>query len=192
MKKIIVLTMFLAGVATSGYSQFIKQGTILGGGYFEYRSHKDSDTDDKQSSLSLMPWGGYMVIDNLAVGATLGISSSTSKNDASDFKSTSTDFLFGPVARYYLDNGLFAHGQFAFGSRNSKTESGGSTTENKNTLNELRLGAGYAIRISDTVLFEPIAGFLSQGSKNKTSNVKTTENGFFLMAGFTIFFHSTN
>ncbi|MGE0589529.1 MAG: outer membrane beta-barrel protein [Cyclobacteriaceae bacterium] len=191
MKKIIVLLVFVAGVATTGYSQFIKQGTILGGGAFEYKSHKD-DADFKQSSLSLSPWAGYMVIDNFAVGALLSVSTTTQKSGASDFKNTRSDILFGPVARYYMDNGLFAHGQFGFGPGKSKNESGGTTTTTKFSISELRLGAGYAVRISDTVLFEPIAGYLSQSSKNKSSNVKNTESGFFLMAGFTIFFHSTN
>ncbi|MEQ8425727.1 MAG: hypothetical protein RIA63_13510 [Cyclobacteriaceae bacterium] len=192
MKKLFLLIVFAAGIATSGYSQFIKKGTILGGGGFEYRSHKDGDTDDKTSSVSLSPWAGYLVVDNFVAGALLSMGSLTQKNSASNFKSTRTDILFGPVARYYMDNGLFAHGQFAFGSGKSKTESGGSTFENKSSISELKLGAGYAVRISDTVLFEPIAGFLSEGSKDKTSNVKSTESGFFVMASLTVFFRSTN
>lgn len=189
MKKIIVLLVFSACVATSGYSQFIKQGTILGGGAFEYRSHKDGDTDIKNSSLSMMPWAGYLVVDNFVAGAVLDVSTSKSKGTTT---SSFSEIKFGPLARYYMDNGLFAHGQFTFGGRNTKFESGGSTTENKDNVSELKIGVGYAARISDTVLFEPIAGFLSQSQKDKTSNVKTNESGFFLMAGFTIFFRSTN
>lgn len=191
MKKIIVLIVFVAGIATSGYSQFIKQGTIIGGGSFEFKSHKDSDTDTKRSMMSLMPWAGYMVIDNFAVGALLSVSTETFKYSLG--KDTDTGILFGPVARYYMDNGLFAHGQFGFGSSKNKQEFDGSgTTETKFSISELRLGAGYAARISDTILFEPIVGYLSESSKNTSSNVKNTEGGFFLMAGFTIFFHSTN
>lgn len=191
MKKLIVLFALVAGAATGGYAQFIKQGTILGGGSFEYRSHKDNDSDNKRSNLSLMPWAGYLVIDNFVAGALLSVSTQTFKNTGG--KDTDTGILIGPVARYYLDNGLFAHGQFGFGSSKNKQEiSGSGTFETKFSVSELRLGAGYAVRISDTVLFEPIAGFLSQSSKNKSSNVKSTESGFFLMGGFTIFFHSTN
>ncbi len=186
MKKIIVLILFVSGIATTGYSQFIKKGTIIGGGAFEFRSHKD-DASNKQSSLSLAPWGGYLVVDNVVVGALLGVS--TSKTEGSSFTVTSTDILFGPLARYYMDNGLFAHGQFAFGS--GKSEVTGSAA-NKQSLSELKLGAGYAVRITDTILFEPIAGFLSIGRKDKSSNVKNTENGFFLMGSFTIFINSTN
>ena len=190
MKKIIVLIVFVVGIATSGYSQFIKQGTIIGGGSFEFKSHKD-DSDTKRSGFNLMPWAGYMVIDNFAAGLLLSVSNGTTKGTG--FKYTDTDILIGPVARYYLDNGLFAHGQFAFGSSKSKQEVDQSpTSETKYNASELRLGAGYAARISDTVLFEPIVGFLSESNKNTTSNVKSTESGFFLMAGFTIFFHSTN
>lgn len=186
MKKLIVLFALVAGAATGGYAQFIKQGTILGGGAFEFRSHKDNDSDFKRSSLSLMPWAGYLVVDNFVAGATLGVS--TSKFESSGSESTSSSIMFGPVARYYMDNGLFGHGQFTFGS--GKSESG--TFTQKESLSELKIGIGYAIRISDTVLLEPIAGYLSQSQKDKDTNVKSTESGFFLMGGFTIFFHSTN
>jgi len=186
MKKITMLILLVAGMATTGFSQFIKKGTILGGGAFEFRSHKDSDTDNKQTSFSLMPWGGYMVIDNFAVGAALDVSTGSFESGGS--KITNSDIKFGPVARYYLDNGLFAHGQFTFGG--GKTESGSFTQKTSNS--ELKLGAGYAIRISDTVLLEPILGYLSESSKDKDTDVKSSESGFFIMGGFTIFFHSTN
>lgn len=191
MKKIIVLIAFVASMATTGYSQFIKRGTIIGGGSFEYRSHKDTnDSNNKRSSFNLMPWAGYLVVDNFVAGALLAVS--TSKNETLSFTSTSTDLMFGPVARYYMDNGLFAHGQFAFGSGKNKTESSGFSSESKFNKSELKIGVGYAARITDTVLFEPIVGFLSEGSKDKSSSVKNTENGLFLMGGFTIFLHSTN
>ncbi len=190
MKKIVVLIAFVSGLAVTGYSQFIKRGTIIGGGAFEFRSHKDGDTDNKQSSFGLTPWGGYLVADNIVVGALLSVS--TQKFENTSGTTTFSDLMFGPVARYYMDNGLFAHGQFAFGSGKTKQEFTGSTSEFKQSTSELKIGVGYAARITDTVLFEPIAGFLSEGSKDKTSNVKSTESGFFLMAGFTIFLHSTN
>ncbi len=186
MKKIIVLIAFIAGIATSGYSQFIKQGTVIGGGSFEFKSHKDNNSDYKQSGLSLMPWAGFMVIDNFAVGGIFDISTGTAKSGGS--KTTTTDIMVGPFARYYLDNGLFAHGQFTVGSR--KYESG--SFNQKSSLNELRIGAGYAIRITDTVLLEPILGYLSQSQKDKDTDVKSTESGFFFMGGFTIFINSTN
>lgn len=100
--------------------------------------------------------------------------------------------MFGPVVRYYMDNGLFAHGQFAFGSAKNKSESGGTSFESKFSTSELKIGVGYAVRITDTVLFEPVVGFLSEGSKDKSSSVKSTENGLFLMGGFTVFLHSAN
>lgn len=137
-----------------------------------------------------MPWAGYLVVDNFVAGALLSVS--TSKSENASFTNTTTDIMFGPVARYYMDNGLFAHGQFAFGSGKNKTESTGFSSESKFSTSELKIGVGYAARITDTVLFEPIVGFLSEGVKDKSSNVKNTENGFFFMGGFTIFLHSTN
>ncbi|MEP2669574.1 MAG: outer membrane beta-barrel protein [Cyclobacteriaceae bacterium] len=185
MKKIIVLIVFVAGIATSGYSQFIKQGTIIAGGSFEFNSHKDNDSDFKRSGLSLMPWAGFMVIDNFAVGGILDVSTSTTESGGSKF--TSNSFMAGPFARYYLDNGLFAHGQFTLGG--GKTDSG---TVQKTSSNELKIGAGYAIRITDTVLLEPILGYMSRSQKDKDTDLKFSESGFFFMGGFTIFINSTN
>lgn len=190
MKKFILILALVSGAATAGFSQFIKRGTILGSGSFELRSHKDGDTDTKTTTIGLLPWAGYLVVDNFVAGALLGISTQTQKGTT--FKSTDSQLLFGPMARYYMDNGLFGHGQFGFGSAKNKNESGGFSTETKFNISELRLGVGYAARISDTVLFEPIAGFLTESRKNTSSNIKVNESGFFIMAGLTIFFHSTN
>jgi hypothetical protein len=192
MKKSLLLILFIASLVTTGFSQFIKQGTVLGGGAFEYRSHKDPDGDIRTNNIGLMPWGGYLVADNIAVGALLNIGIFSQKNTSNDNKASETQFLIGPVARYYLDNGLFVHGHYAFGSLNDKQEGGGTTIETKYSRSEFRIGAGYAARISDTVLFEPIVGYLSESIKDKDTNVKNTEGGFFIMAGFTIFFRSTN
>ena len=197
MKKSIVLIaglFFLSPLLL--HAQFIKKGTIVGSGSFEFKSHKD-DANNKQSNFGLMPWAGYMVIDNLTAGAGLLVSTSKSESEFSPgttYTNTGTDILFGPVVRYYLDNGLFVHGQYFFGSSKNVTKTTGlPDSESKFGKTELRLGAGYAVRITDTVLFEPFLGYLNQGSKDKTSgstSSKVSENGFFFMGGFTIFLHS--
>ncbi len=186
MKKII-LVWLISGIATAGFSQFIKQGSIIGGGSFQFSTEKVKDSEFKGSSFSLMPWAGYLVIDNLVVGADLLVSTSKSESGApSNFTNKDNSILFGPLVRYYIDQGLFAHGQFNFGSSKSTFESSGFSSTEEYGLSQYRLGIGYAARITDTVLFEPIIGYYSQTQKDKSDDSKSTTSGLFIMGGFTI------
>ena len=189
MKKLLFIALF-AGLSLEGFSQFIKQGTIIGGGAFELRTFKIKDSELKGSSFSLMPWAGYMVIDNLAVGGLLNFTSSSSSSGApSNFKNSGSDFTIGPVVRYYLDQGVFIHTQAGFGSSKFVNEVGNTKTTTKFGESKFKIGAGYAIRITDTVLFEPVIGYYSETSKDKgnTTTTKSTVGGLFIMGGFTIF-----
>jgi len=186
MKKIL-LVWLISGIATAGFSQFIKQGSIIGGGSFQFSTEKVKDSEFKGSSFSLMPWAGYLVIDNLVVGADLQVSTSKSESGApSNFTNKDNSILFGPLVRYYIDQGLFAHGQFNFGSSKSTFESSGFSGTDEYGLSQYRLGIGYAARITDTVLFEPIVGYYSQTQKDKSDDSKSTVGGLFIMGGFTI------
>lgn len=182
MKKIL-LVWLISGISTVGFSQFIKQGSIIGGGSFQFTTEKVKDSDFKGSSFSLMPWAGFLVIDNLVVGADLQFTTNKFESGPpSNFTSKNNSILFGPLVRYYLDQGLFVHGQYNLGS--SKSESG-SFTDNYG-LSQARIGLGYAARISDTVLFEPMIGYYSQTQKDKSDDSKSTFGGLFIMGGFTI------
>lgn len=186
MKKIL-LVWLISGISTAGFSQFIKQGSIIGGGSFQFSTEKVKDSEFKGSSFSLMPWAGYLVIDNLVVGADLLVSTSTAESGApSNFNTKDNSILFGPLVRYYLDQGLFFHGQFNVGSSKSTFESTGFTSTDEFGLSQYRLGVGYAARISDTVLFEPMIGYYSQTQKDKSDDSKSTIGGLFIMGGFTI------
>lgn len=180
-------------VATASQAQFIKQGTILGGGALSFTSVKDKNSDNHLTDFSLMPWAGYLVIDNLAIGGMIdaNVQSSKSGSGATEYKQSQSTTTFGPVVQYYLDNGLFVHGQFGIGGGKSKSTSAGTTITQKQSASNWRLGLGYAIRITDTVLLQPIVGYGSQSYKPK-GGTKETYNGFFLVGAFTVFFHSTN
>jgi len=187
MKKNLFIVLFV-GLSLEGFSQFIKQGTIIGGGAFEFRTAKVKDSDSKGSSFSLMPWAGYLVMDNLAIGGLMNFTSSSSETGApSNLKTKDSDFTIGPVVRYYLDQGVFVHTQAGFGSSKSVFEVGNTKTTTKFGETKFRIGAGYAVRITDTVLFEPIIGYYAETSKDKSSDTKSTVSGLFIMGGFTIF-----
>ena len=121
MKKILFLVVML-GVVTSTYSQFITQGSIIANGSFSFYSTKFKESENKYSGFEIVPCGGYFVMDNFAVGAMIEFDQEVQKNDDIDYKQTSTSFLFGPVVRYYLNNGLFGHGVLGTGNRKRNQE----------------------------------------------------------------------
>jgi hypothetical protein len=181
MKKILCVLIF-SGISTFSYSQFIKKGSVIGGGSFDFQTAKYKDSDSKSYSFSLIPWAGYLVSDNLVVGGNLEFQNSGSKTSSSDYKSNSNSILIGPFVRYYLKQGIFFHGQNNFGFTNVSINFPGSETTSKYNSSHARLGAGYAARISETVLFEPMLGYYYNWNDGTISN----SGGLFVMGGFTI------
>ena len=184
MKKILLLVVML-GIITSAHSQFITQGSIVGNGSFWMYSTKFKESKDKYSGFEIMPWAGYFVMDNFAVGAMIDYDHDVVDYDASNYKTKNNTILFGPVVRYYLNNGFFAHGDLGFGKTKSKTDySGSPDIESDFSATQLRIGIGYAFRITDTVFFDPIVGLKS--NKEKYDSGDDTETGIFAMGSFTI------
>lgn len=175
MKKIFSL-LFVCGLATTAFSQFLKKGSIIGGGSFQFQTSKYKDFDSKGHTLSIMPWAGYLVIDNLVVGTSLEFINTGSTSLGS--KSSSNGIYLGPMVRYYLDQGIFFMGQYTFGSTKAKNEFNNTTTKFKSSI--YRVGVGYAVRITDTVLFEPTIGYYG------VSNDSNDYGGLFFSGGFTI------
>lgn len=185
MKKIL-LSVMLIGIFVNAHAQFIEQGSIIANGTFSFYSTKYKESNDKYSSFSIMPWAGFLVMDNLAVGGMIEFSNSVQKSD-SDNKITNSSFIIGPVIRYYLDNGLFFQGDLGLGSDKNKFEFGGSSSsESTYNITQFRLGVGYAIRITETVFFDPVISYKSRKMKDKDSDNEDTESGLCLMASFTI------
>jgi Autotransporter beta-domain len=183
MKKAILMFATVSIVANS-YSQLFEKGSIIMNGSFSFYSSKFKESDVKYSGFEIIPWGGYFVINNLAVGAMLAYEFDRIKGGVSNQKSTQNGFQVGPVVRYYLNNGLFAHTTLGFGQIKNTSEFGTSTSESKIKTLEWKLGIGYAIRLSERVFFEPIVGFKS--NKEKYDVGDDTESGFFGMGSFTI------
>jgi hypothetical protein len=184
MKKITLFTFLICLISGSAYSQFIGKNALLANGSVSFSALKNSDSDDKYSTLSLNPWAGYTVIDNLVAGVFVNYVRSHSVEGL--YKYTDTRSLIGPMIRYYHTSGAFGHAQVGFGSLNSKTETdGGSTFSSKYNLVGWAAGGGYAIRIADVALFEPM--LLYQSTKTKLTNGSTTDAGLVVMGSFTIF-----
>jgi hypothetical protein len=166
MKKLI--TILCTGLITIGLSAQTDQGTMyLGvsgpmGSGISYTSTSYDGIDDALSQLNLNVNGGYFVIDNLMVGALLGIS--TMKWGDSDGGNTT----FGIVARYYI-NGIFPMVSYASSKEKDADDA----------MSALSFGAGYAVMLNDNVAFEPSItyGMVSYDGEN-VANVLGINFGF--------------
>lgn len=165
---------------------FIPKGSVIGGGGFQFESGKTeydfggSTGETKFTDITFTPNAVYFVTDNLGIGATIYLSTTKTKNGS---ESTSSDILFSPTVRYYFAEGPFAQAMVGFGS--SKSESGGS--EFKDKLFGWEFGAGYSVRISDTVLLDPMIGYGSlKSTDSENDEFSSTRGGFFVRLGFTV------
>ncbi len=197
MKKItttvLVCVIGLLSLSTS-VAQTLSKGSIIGNGTFDFFSGKEkqefgssSSFEDKITSFGFTPWAGYFITTNLGVGAGLNFSLSSAKDDSGDNTFSETQITFGPVVRYYITEGPFVQGYFGFGSQKTKITSGGvDLPEAKESVTEWQAGVGYSIRLSDTVLLDPLLGYGSSVHENKDADNKVTVSGFFIRVGFTI------
>ena len=194
MKKTI-FTLFIAVLLSTSALAQLEQGTKIVGGEFgvELNTNKSkfenqTVTNSKSTSISLEPRFGYFVIDNLAVGGELSLSTFSSKSESSDNKITGTSFAIGPFVRYYFPPKIFLEGQYAFGVSNTKYD---WLDENqKSALSAWSLGAGYAAFLNENIAIEPMIGYQSVAEKDKTEGepeVKNINSGLFIRVGFQIY-----
>lgn len=131
--------------------------------------------DVKVTDINLSPNLGYFIIDNLAVGAGVGLNSSTSEKlgDVSSFALT-------PFARYYFlgsgDVRLFGQGRFGFGSQ----KVGDLDAQSFTTWG---LGAGLNYFLNNNVALEALLGYDSR----KVKDAANPANGFGLNIGVQAF-----
>jgi opacity protein-like surface antigen len=172
MKKSIVTIIAIMFTVTA-FAQFTNQGTFLLGGSsnlgLSFLSEKfksgngDFQDGDKITSFNISPQVGYFFINNFAAGLSINVESIKNKNDDFDYEETSSLFLAGPFARYYMDK-FYLEGMVGLGS--SKSESSFSEGESKNSLTGWSLGAGYALMLSDAVALEPQINYSSLSAKD--------------------------
>lgn len=169
MKKTIILlaALFIGGTS---FAQ-INKGQYLVGGNAGFTSTSVSGGGGSVTDVSLSPNFGYFVMDKLAVGAKLDLSSQSGGG------ATVSTFSFGPYARYYfLDaaakTNIFGQAGINFGSTNA---GGGSTSSTG-----FQLAAGPAFFLTPNVALEIGAQFTS------LSGGGATQSQFGVMAGFQI------
>ncbi len=171
MKKTIILLAALFVGGTS-FAQ-INKGQYLVGGNAGFTSTSQSGGGGSTTNVSLSPNFGYFVMDKLAVGAKLDLSSTSGGGV------TASTFAFGPYARYYfLDaaakTNIFGQAGINFGSTNPGGGAGSTSTTG------FQLAAGPAFFLTPNVALEIGAQFTS------LSGGGATQSQFGVMAGFQI------
>jgi hypothetical protein len=191
--KRFVMVLLASCVAMGAYAQFEK-GTMMVGGSFgaDFTTNKskydgNSYTNGKYVDVSFDPQFGIFVINNLAVGGGIGISTSSFKEDDTDFKSVTHEFTIQPMARYYLQPGIFFQGKLMFGGATDKDVENGETDKTEYAVNGWSLSAGYPIFLNNVVAIEPQLGYGGKGYRNKDTDVRSVDSGIFLRVGFQIY-----
>lgn len=191
MKKFTVLAVILF-TSAGAFAQFNK-GRMLVGGSAEFstntaknRNGGTTTTQGTRTSLSISPDFGYFVIDNLAVGAELGLGlSKWNAKTSNGVDASTTSISFNPFARYYLPIGIFFQGKFGLGT--AKTTYDENIDDFKYNTASLALSAGYVIFLTDNVALEPELGYQTSRIKEDDSNTKDINSGIFMRIGFQIY-----
>lgn len=197
-KTLLTLSLSLLLVGFS-YSQKTASGTFMASGSIglAFNTEKSFDgttttTDGKSSLINFNPTIGYFVIDGLAVGAGINISTSSYKWDGSADQNKTSSLAFAPFVRYYTDMGLFGHGSVSLGSGKNKftQDNGGTvtTSETKFGLFGFEIGGGFAYFLNDNVAIEPLLVYGSSSIKSKVApNPKSIDGGIQLRIGISVF-----
>ena len=167
MRKIIAVIL-LTSIFYTVKAQTEKGDWIVGG-------RVDLNTGENSTQIRFNPGAGVFVINNLAIGGNFVIDYAKS----GDLKTT--NFGFGPFARYYFTQGNakpLLHTAFNYISSKAK---GPSTSITNNGINFLAAG-GVALFINQNVAVEILAGYSHTKFKDFDGS-----GGFNLGIGFQVY-----
>lgn len=198
MKKLLTVVALLA--STAGFAQ-LEKGSILVTGFGSINSTTGENVDaagtktDAPSTFggTLGLGGGYLIQDNLSVGAFIALTGTTTKNDVNNTENSANNFGFGIGARKYTkcaDN-LYVFGQLGFGLLSGKTEfknNGTLINEGKTNTFTLGLAPGISYFLSNCVAFDMTVGnlgYTSTKTEDVTNNTENTTNNFGLNLNLT-------
>ncbi|PQJ78042.1 outer membrane protein [Polaribacter porphyrae] len=199
LKKIALFLVTLFAINT--YSQTEKGKIYLGASSnlnanFINNSIKDdnngSQNTGKNSGFSISPEIGFLVIDNLVLGANITLAFNKSENNGgSEFKSSSISAA--PFIKYYFSENKFkpfVSGRFAFGSFKSESTFNNNSNESKGSFTNLQVGGGIAYFINDMISLELGINYVRSSNKqsdNNPNNLKSISSGVSSSVGFAIF-----
>jgi hypothetical protein len=147
--------------AQSSYKPALQKGSWMVGGslalsFGSYVSeYKDQSFTTKSeysyTSSTNSPKGIYFLANGIGLGLGMDLTSTKFKAKEGDSETTQTQYLIGPVFRYYAPFGMFVHADVAFGKSKFKSSSGGSSNSDDSNQTKWQLGIGYAFFANDFV-----------------------------------------
>lgn len=187
---VIVLALFVAHESSGQFNQ----GRYIAGGTFDVsfsttksKTGSTVTTEFKSTNFGLSPTVGYFVIDNVAVGAMLNVSTGKTKYETGGYESSSSSMSIGPFVRYYLPAAIFFQGHATFGSAKSESNFTTPGSENKTGVFRWGLAAGYAWFLNDYVALEPMVGYQGLTLTDKEDDSKVLNGGMYLSAALTVY-----
>jgi hypothetical protein len=133
------------------------------------------------------------LLDNLAIGAGLHLGTRVEDPKNSNNKYTRSSWEIMPMITVNLPmsggwNNTFLQLGAGFGSAKVKTESGSTTTEQKDKTSSYCLWLGYNDFFAKNLAFTPMVGYQWVTDKDSDSGVKQKHRGFDFEMGVRYFF----
>lgn len=169
----------------------------LGLMHTKYTSGSDTYNEHKARAFSLIPKGGYFIIDNLSAGLEFLFARSSNRHVDSEGKVTMTSFAAGPWVRYYypLEKVYpFAELELMAGTSVGKYPTSGPDLEvERYSLFSPGLTLGLAVPLADMVTFDIQAGYVwsvwgsTEWYEGEETDLREVYSGPVIRMGFTIF-----
>ena len=175
-----VFTLFVFIVMSSAASAQTEMESWLVGGNLNLNTAKTN------TNIGISPMVGYFLADNFAAGTLLSIN--YSKYKVSTGEGNSTNFGFGPFARYYFGSSntrplLEGSWNYISEKDESKIYSPAVNTSSTRNGSQFFLGGGLAGFINRNVALEALAGY----NHIKYRHAGEGSGGFLLKVGFQVY-----
>jgi hypothetical protein len=168
----------------------------LGYSTSKYKSSSGSESDPYKSvCINFMPKAGFFIIDNLAAGLNIIVSTSSEKDTGDDDKYIDNLLGIGPWVRYYFPLEKFypfVEVNVGVGTQKSSWEYGGTLDEEKYGILIFGGGVGAAMPVTRRVSFDIMAGYsyitLEEKDQQSEETYKEIVGTIGLTIGFVVYF----
>lgn len=143
MKKVLLFSAILLGLASVSNAQISKGSVLLGGGISAFSSKSEnSNAENKSHGFSFRPSLGFVIKENHVLGFTIGYGRGKTKYENPTRTSKDNSYSAGVYYRKYLplSKSFYLFGEAGFGYYSSKTEDEAATQGYKNTQEQTNTG----------------------------------------------------
>lgn len=195
--------LILAGLmfCALSFSQ-LKRGTVLVSGnsnlgaVFGSFKEKSQESEEpkatKTFNMNIQPKMGLFVARKMALGVMLDWRLGNIKNPV-DEKTNSSEILFGPFVRYYIETGsrelkFFVEGSGGIGNRTSTTTGNNSRKEEDYSIFFMNAGPGMAYFVTDRISLDLSVDYRwkREADKNSDTEQRTIYKNFGFNLGFSL------